>query len=95
MFYKATAFNSADLNSWQTGKANLMWKMFEGAEQFDGKILDWDVSKVTSMNAMFRNALNFSGSLGSWEVTGVTDVRPFPSRRLNCLQQCTAVRLRE
>lgn len=48
-----------------------LYKMFEGAENFNSDIGHWDVSNVTDLGRMFSGAWNFNQDIGSWNVSNV------------------------
>merc|ERR1712161_50975 len=51
-----------------------MYRMFDGATEFNGDVSDWDVSTVKDMYYMFGNATVFNSDVSDWDVSSVKDM---------------------
>ena len=47
--------DAADIGAWDTSSVQKMQNMFQGCEEFNGKIDAWDTSSVTDMAMMFKS----------------------------------------
>lgn len=66
MFYDASQFEGAGMQSWSVGSSTIFKAMFYGATSFNADISSWDVSQASDLSLMFYRASSFEQNLWSW-----------------------------
>jgi surface protein len=75
MFYDASGFTGANIESWTVNAVTDMSHMFEGATAFNNSSLSWATNNVKNMSYMFKDATNFGGTyIDQWNIGNVTDM---------------------
>ncbi|KNG79542.1 BspA family leucine-rich repeat surface protein, partial [Mycoplasma sp. HU2014] len=87
LFYSNINEKIEGIEKWDTSNITNMFRMFEGAENFNQDISGWNTSKVRNMSAMFLNTFDFNQNINTkiivkedrtsykaWDVSSVTDM---------------------
>ncbi len=73
MFLQCSSLGAGTGNwEWNTSTITNMYRLFEGATNFDQDISTWNTSNVTSMASMFYGASTFNQNIGNWDTSSVT-----------------------
>ncbi len=73
-FYECSNLVTVPGTSYGIEAVTSMYRMFWGADLFNGNIGGWDTSSVTNMYAMFREASSFNQDIGDWDTSSVTNM---------------------
>ena len=72
MFRDCSSLEGGEANwDWDVDSVEVMWNMFNGAEQFNQDVSGWNVGNVWHMGFMFNEATSFNQDIGSWNLSSL------------------------